>query len=158
MDRIVNDFGHWLGRLFDFSDNSIGLLKLAAVSFGVFTSYVLKGEPEMDAFVGASCLVLVDTMSGYWAAVVAKEPRPSKKLARVVTKVVGYLCVVIVASVAEHTVAKTVPVVVGCCWLMIATEGYSILENVEKTGLGRFRALRKILGRVIEDDKEKGKK
>jgi len=166
MDRIVRDYPYWMHSLVAWQDGW-GLVKVAAVFFGAISGYVLDGPGTADAALGAAILILLDTVTGYLAAVVKKRPRTSVVLGRVLTKTFGYMSVVVVAAVLEQVFpgsgAFTVTVgenaiplslVGGVLWLIIAVEGYSILENVEEMGLGRFRFLRRILGKALETVEE----
>lgn len=160
MDRIIEDLPHWLHKLAAFQAGWGGFLKVVIAASGLVYQYFVAGPNTVDAAVGAGILVIFDTLTGFMAAVAQKRRRTSRRLSRVITKTFGYLAVVVVAAVAQKTIAKgsTLPLVDLVLWLVIATEGYSVLENVEKMGLGRFKALRKLLGKVVEDDDKEPEK
>lgn len=140
-------------KVFSFQTFIAGAVKTLAVILGVALGYLFDQQAELDSAIGAGILLIFDTLTGFAAAVVAKEVRTSRKMARVLTKSFGYLAVIIVAAVAEKTIGfkHDAPIVTGILWLIIATEGYSILENVEKMGVGKFTALRKLLGKHLDD-------
>ena len=151
MDRIFKDTPWVVSKLFSFVDG-FGLLKLLSAGIGVTLGYLFRGQTEMESAIGAFVLIVVDTATGWAAAMKNKRPRTSAKLSRIITKLFGYLAVIAVASVVEQNILRGAPVVNGTLWIIIATEGYSIMENVERIGLGRFEILRRILGKVIEED------
>lgn len=152
--RFAKDVPDRLFNLMNFLDGA-GAIKLGSAVLGACLGYVLPGESERNSAIGAGVLVLFDTITGIIAAKKRKKEIKSGLLGRVLTKVFVYFSVAIVAAVAQATVASgSLPIIVPVLWLIIATEGYSILENVEKAGFRRFSFLRRLLGRVIESDKE----
>ena len=157
MDRLIKDAPEFIRSMFSFIDGG-GLLKIAAVTFAIISHYLFDKPSEQSAAIGAGVLVLMDSVTGYLAAWRRKQARTSHKLGRVITKSFGYLAVITIAAVCEDTFSNALPIVDGVLWLIIATEGYSILENVERMGLGRFAFLRSILGKVLADDHEIDKK
>lgn len=78
-------------------------------------------------------LILVDTATGIWAAV--KQDRKSfnsKKLRKVVSKIIVYVTAILVVKVTEDYLSGTIPweeVVTG---VLSAIEVTSILENMSK--------------------------
>lgn len=154
LDRIVLDTPRFTLRLFSFVDTP-GIMKMLTVGIGLAVHYLFDQPSELDAAVGAGALVVADTITGFLAAWRQGHERTSYRLSRVITKTFGYLSVVLIGAVAEKTFGKSLPTVQAILWLIIATEGYSILENVEKMGLGRFKALRSILGKVMETETPK---
>lgn len=155
MDRITTDLPGRLLKLLSFND-SAGIVKGIASVLGIVAGYVFDGDAARSAAIGVCILVILDTVTGFWAAVVQGVPRTSAKIARVLSKVFGYAAVTGVAAVSANTIAKglNTPIVTGVLWLIIATEGLSILENAEKMGLAHFGFLRSILGKVIQDDND----
>ena len=166
MDRIVRDFPYWLKGLVAWQDG-YGVVKGVVMVAGALAGYLFDGPGKVDAAVGAVIVVALDTITGYLAAVIRKRRRSSYALSRVVSKVAGYMSVVVLAAVLEKvfpdggafTIAFgdnkiALSPVGGVLWLIIAVEGYSILENVEKIGCGRFKFLRRLLGKVIDSVEE----
>jgi toxin secretion/phage lysis holin len=159
IERLIQDSPVAVARLFSSEADSGIFFKIAGATLGVALHYLFDQPSEVDAATGAFILLVADTITGFAAAVKLKKPRTSLKLSRVISKLFGYLAVVAVATVVENTITKAanIPIVDGVLWLIIATEGFSILENVERMGLGRFKSLRLILGKVMdegEDDNE----
>lgn len=78
-------------------------------------------------------LILIDTATGVWAAV--KQDRKSfssKKLRKVVSKIIVYVLAILVVKVTENYLSSTIPwedVVTG---VLSAIEVTSILENMSK--------------------------
>lgn len=149
--RIGNDWD-LVKKLFLVSDDWTGYLKLAALALGIAFGYLFDTEAKFDAALGAFILMLLDTVTGIMCAFKEGTPRTSARFSRVLVKTFEYLAVITVAAIVERVIFPAIPLVVGALCLIIATEGTSILENVEKLGGGRFRGLKKVLGRVIEDD------
>lgn len=166
MERILRDFPYWTKNLLAWQDG-FGIAKLAVAIGGAIAGYILDGPGKTDAAIGAGIVVTLDTITGYMAAVIRKRRRSSYALSRVVSKTAGYMSVVVLAAVMEKVFPGggafslsfgetniALSPVGGVLWLIIAVEGYSILENVEKMGLGRFKFLRRILGKVIDQAEE----
>ncbi|MEQ1761602.1 MAG: phage holin family protein [Pyrinomonadaceae bacterium] len=154
MDRIVSDTPHFMTSLFAVEEGT-GVIKVAIVAFGMASTYLFDSPSEIQNALGAGLLVLVDTITGIMVAVKKRKPRSSAKLSRVLTKLFGYLSVVAVAAVCSKAVpGLTLPIVDAVLWLVIATEGLSILENADALGLGRFAVLKKLLGTFSEGSDE----
>lgn len=145
--------------LLSFQDGE-GVVKALIVSLMAGATYVFPTKDLQDTAIAASVLVLLDTVTGIIAAFIEKKPRTSQGFARVIAKAFAYLSVCAVAAIVEKTIFKGsgLSVSMGVLWLVIATEGISAIENVEKISGGRFRLLKAFLGRVIDDDKEAASK
>ena len=109
-----------------------------AAALASAVTYFLPGA-SYDLAIGAYVLICLDTMTGFWASVVTGHKITSARLSRVLTKLFGYGSVVVVCSVAAHSVPGAEPLhaiaVSGVCGWIILTEGVSILENVGKMGV-----------------------
>ena len=58
----------------------------------------------MDFAIAAGLLITFDTVTGVWSTIVTGHKITSAKFSRVLTKCIGYGSVVIVCSVATHTI------------------------------------------------------
>jgi phage-related holin len=145
--------------LFAFQDGE-GFAKALIVGLMAGATYVFPTKDLQDTAVAASILVLLDTVTGIMAVFIEKKPRTSQSFARVIAKAFAYLSVCAVAAIVERTIFKGsgLSISMGILWLIIATEGISVIENVERISGGRFRWLRALLGKVIDQDKEAARK
>lgn len=113
------------------------------------TNYFLGGPSGVELLAGAAGLIVLDTVTGFWAAKQSGEPVTSAKLSRVLTKLLGYGAVIVVSSVVLHAVPNAVGwrdlTAAGVLTLVIMTEAISILENVRKMGLALPGPLEKLL-------------
>lgn len=136
-----------------FTDTWIG--KIIAAAFAGALEYLFPIETGRAMAVGAMSLILVDTLTGWYAATVAGNKITSAKFSRVLTKILGYGSIVIVAAVAAHTLPGTQDyqhvAVSGVVGFVIVTEGISILENVAKMGLASPPWLKKWLKERLKD-------
>lgn len=138
-----------------------GVLKAVTVLFMAVEAYLFPSDALKQAAVAAGILVVLDTATGTLAAFVTSTPRSSAKFARALTKVFAYLAVCTVAAAAEKTFGQGsgLPVTMGVLWLIVATEGLSVIENAERITGGKFRVLRAVLGKAArpsEDDRPVG--
>lgn len=139
-------------NLFAFTDTE-GFTKGALVIIVAVTSYIYPTKGLQDAAIAAGVLVVFDTITGLMAAAIQKKPRTSKAFSRVIAKTFAYLSVSAVATVVEKTIFTNsqLSISMTVLWLVIATEGLSILENVEAISGGKFSVLKKLLGKVIDN-------
>lgn len=80
-------------------------------------------------------LMLVDLVTGVWAAVRERQPITSERLRRSVVKSVVYLLALIVAAVAERFIfGPSVPILKVVSGVVASTELLSILENLSRIG------------------------
>lgn len=133
-------------RLFAFQDLQ-GVVKGLTVAATIVYSYLFKADTEQAAALGLAILLVLDLVTGVAAAIKEGRAVTSRALSQTVVKLVDYFAVIVVAAVVEHTVfgKRDVPVVEGVVYLMIATEGLSILENARRCGFRSFPFLEKIL-------------
>jgi len=150
----IKDAPYFVHNLFSFIDGA-GIAKAVTVGLGLSIQYLFGNQTEIDAVYGAAILVVVDSFTGIAVAFKTQTPRTSQRLGRVLTKIFGYLAVIIVAAVTKRAMGPvaTIPLVNAVLWLIIATEGLSILENVDQLGVGKFPVLGKILSSVLESKK-----
>lgn len=155
LDRLISETPGILGKLFAFEDIG-GMVKMTIIALGVATHYIFNSPSELQSAAGAAILITLDTLTGLMVAFKTGRPRTSAKLSRILTKVFGYMAVAAVASVCKKALLWQVelPLVDGILLLVIATEGLSILENVDALGVGKFPALKKILGTVAAGENE----
>lgn len=112
--------------------------KAIGAFFGGMVGYLFPSPAAYAAACGAAALICVDTVTGFWAAIVTGKKVSSAKFVRVITKIIGYGSCVIVAAVATKSTGTDHiqgALVTGVGVFVIATEGISILENVAKMGL-----------------------
>lgn len=145
-------------NLLAFQDGE-GIVKAVIVGLMAGATYVFPTKDLQDTAVSAAILVVLDTLTGITAVVVEKKTRTSAGFARVLAKAFAYLSVCAVAAIVEKTIFKGsgLSISMGVLWLVVATEGMSVIENVERISGGRFRLLRAILGKVLDNDKEAAK-
>jgi phage-related holin len=149
----------YLKDLFAFQDGD-GIMKVLIIGVSATVSYVFPTQILRDTAIAAFSLIALDTMTGLAAAFIEKRKRSSLAFSRVLVKSFGYLAVCIVASVVEKTILRGsgFAVQIGILWLIIATEGVSILENTQRISGHRFKLLQTILGNIIDQDEEDAKK
>lgn len=153
MERVLTEFPSIVKGMFGLGDTrNEQLLKLVTAASAWVISYYVPHESSAKAATGLGLVIVADTIAGWTAACIQGVERDSRKLSRVISKSFAYLSVVTLAAVVQNTISKDTPIVTVILWIGIANEGYSILEKVEKMGLGRFAVLRKILGKVISEN------
>lgn len=159
MPRNLSDVQIYVKSLFAFQDGE-GIVKAFILATTAVGTYVFPTSRLQETAIAAGALVFLDTITGLIKAFMTKKPRTSTGFARVLSKTFSYLSVCAVAAVVERTILGNsgLSLTLGVLWLVIATEGISIIENVEKISGGRFRLLKAFLGRVIDDDKEAASK
>ncbi|MBN9503834.1 MAG: hypothetical protein BGO01_08845 [Armatimonadetes bacterium 55-13] len=115
------------------------LPKTVAAGLAGLLDYLLPEHGSRDLALAAAALILLDTATGFWAALVSGKRVSSAKFSRVLTKLLGYGSVVVVCGVASHAVpgaAGFQPVAIsGVLGFVVLTEGISILENVGRMGV-----------------------
>jgi toxin secretion/phage lysis holin len=152
--RILLPLPSLLHKLFADSLGAKGLGAAAAV----IVEYLLPVQGSRDMAIAAGALLVLDTLTGAWAAFVSGRKVSSAKFARVVSKVFGYFSCLVVCAVAMRTVPgasgllpTAIAVVLG---FIIATEGISILENVGRMGVKTPPFLTKWLRDRLKDKPE----
>lgn len=110
------------------------------------------------ALLGLLICLLVDTITGFWAAPKRGQVRSSNKLSRFVTKLITYMLAVIIMHVLEILVFPDYATVMrlqlarlvctAICWLEI----YSTLENLfDITGLKVFQYITQLSFKKIKE-------
>ncbi|MCW5943288.1 MAG: phage holin family protein [Fimbriimonadaceae bacterium] len=125
------------------------LLKYLAGVSGACWGYLFPDQAVRDAALAAGLLILLDTVTGLWAAIVTGKAVKSAKFGRALSKILGYGSVVAVCAVVTRHVpgasawqSMSVSAVVT---LVIVTEAISILENVRKLGIKLPFGMEKLL-------------
>lgn len=124
--------------------NHLSTLALAALA--VFA-------PLQSTLVALLFLVIMDTITGLWAAIVTKTPISSRKLSRTIVKTLIYLLTVCIVHVANTYLLLAGPFLVPLDSLITSfialTELKSILENFQK--IQRQPLLQFIIDRLSAD-------
>lgn len=137
-------------------------MKYFAALFASAVAYVLPQPMLRDMAVGAFVLILVDTLTGVAAAWSTCKAVKSAKFGRVLTKILAYGSVIVVASIAGKFLLGGSPLLqsaqVAVLTLIMCREGLSVLENVNGILGWKFKFLEDLLkGRAknISLDEEK---
>ena len=118
--------------------------KIMVAMFAFFASLAC---PVGEIMFFAGFMVFVDTFTGIWAAKMRGDKITSRKLGRVVSKLVLYPIAIIVAAWCEK-LQPGVPFVESATTLLIVVEGKSMIENL--TDILGYNFLRIIKG-IITD-------
>lgn len=114
-------------------------LKWATAALGAVVAYVLPTGALVDMAIASGVFIALDTLTGMMASKEEGEPISSAKFSRLLTKLIGYSVVVIVASLAARNIpgfGELAPAATGAVLtLTITTEGISILENLDRMGV-----------------------
>lgn len=109
--------------------------------------------PLQSTLVALLFLVIMDTITGLWAAFVTNTPISSRKLSRTIVKTLVYLLTVCIVHVANKYLLAAGPFLVPLDSLITSfialTELKSILENLQK--IQRQPLLQFIIDRVASD-------
>jgi len=123
----------------------------------VLLDYLLPVQAPRDLALAAGGLIVLDTFTGLWAALVCGKKVSSAKFSRVLTKLFGYGSVVVVCAVATRAVPGAVgfqPTALAAVLGFVAlTEGISILENVGRMGVKTPSFLKKWLRERLSQDR-----
>lgn len=117
--------------------------------------YVFGSAALAQAAVGCLVLIILDTCTGFYAAIVTKQDITSARLSRVLVKVLSYGSVAVVVAILTRHMPGLNDLHEACMGLVVAvvmaTEALSVLENVERMGLKGFGWLSRMLkGRLRE--------
>ena len=126
---------------------SENLEKIATIVASL-TAGILLPVAEILLFTGF--VLVMDTFTGIWAAKKRGERIHSSKMKRVLSKLLLYPAIIIIASWAEK-ILPAIPFIDGAAVILIAVEGKSILENASDI-LGYD--LLKVIKAYISDGKE----
>lgn len=100
-------------------------------------------------------LIVSDTFTGIWAAW-KKDGRhavTSRKMGRVITKIILYPLAIIVAKVAEEYLAPRVPWVEVTLGILAVVEVKSVFENISKVlGFDLWSRVKKVIWKDKEDE------
>lgn len=126
---------------------------------GAAAVWVFPTPALQQMALGALVLVLCDTLTGVWASIVTGKGVSSARLARVITKLLGYGAASLVCATVGQTVPGLEDFQAACVGLIlgfvIATEGVSILENVRRMGVRLPAGLTKLLREQLSVEPEK---
>ena len=137
--------------------------KWLIAAFTSAVAYVLPQPMLRDMAIGVFILILFDTVTGVASAWSTGKAVKSAKFGRVLTKILAYGSVIVVASVAGKYVLGGSPLLqsaqVAVLTLIMCREGLSVLENVNGILGWKFKFLEDLLkGRVksagIEEKQE----
>lgn len=123
--------------------------KWLIAAFTSAVAYVLPHPMLRDMAIGAFILILFDTVTGVAAAWSTGKAVKSAKFGRVLTKILAYGSVIVVASVAGKYVLGGSPLLqsaqVAVLTLIMCREGLSVLENVNGILGWKFKFLEDLL-------------
>lgn len=128
--------------------------KAAIATVVAFVTYFLPGVNSRELFIWAMSFIVLDTVTGVWASYKTGIPIESMRFARLIEKTKAYLVLVIVAAGAGRLADMSnnsgdLVVSFGLGFVM-ATEGLSILENLNRIGIARVPALERIFKGVTD--------
>lgn len=116
-----------------------GWVKASAMYLGALVAWVLPSQAVRDTTIACVSLIALDTMTGVVAGIKAGHPLSSAKFSRVLSKAVAYSSVVAVVSICGKYLPGMsdfrIPGITAVLYLILATEGISVLENVSKLGV-----------------------
>lgn len=98
------------------------LLGLTALVAGIFV-------PIGEILMFTGFVILIDTITGIWAAKKRGEKIHSSKMKRVLSKLILYPLAIILASWSER-ILPGIPFIKGAALLLVSVEGKSVLENL----------------------------
>ena len=105
-------------------------------------------------------LIIVDTFTGIWAAYKRKEEINSRKLGRIMQKIVLYPLAIIIAKVAEDYLAPDIPWIYVTTGIIGAVEVKSNFENIGSIlGFNLWKRIKAVIWKdkvdtLAEEDKE----
>jgi phage-related holin len=116
----------------------------------LFLSALAVFAPVQAVLLAVLALVLLDAVTGIWAARKRGEEIRSAGLRRTVSKVLAYEVAIVAGHiVGVYLLAGALPVVSLICGCIALVEGVSILENIQTvTGSNLFKAVIDRLGSV----------
>lgn len=118
------------------------LEKIVVAMFAFFASLTC---PISEIMFFAGFMVFIDTFTGIWAAICRGDKITSRKLGRVVSKLVLYPTAIIVAAWCEK-LQPGVPFVKSATTLLIVVEGKSMIENLSDIlGYNFLRIIKSII-------------
>lgn len=128
--------------------------KTVIAGFVAVAAYFLPGLNSRELFIWAMSFIMLDTITGVWASYKTGIPIESMRFSRLIEKTKAYLVLVIVAAgagrLADMTNNSGDLVVSFGLGFVIATEGLSILENLNRIGIARIPALERIFKGVAD--------
>jgi|CXWL01.1.fsa_nt_gi phage-related holin len=114
-------------------------VKAISISFGAALAWILPSQAVRDTGIACIVLVALDTITGMVAAIRSGKPISSAKFSRVLSKLIAYGSVVSVVSICGKylpgMVDFRIPLITASLYLILATEGISVLENAASLGV-----------------------
>ena len=127
-----------------FLDNAA--IKFVLASLGVSAGFLFG--VEFYDFIGILIvLVVIDTITGVWAARQVKEPISSKRFITSVPKLLRYLVFIAAGHMLQQIIGLNLYIENAILIYLAATEFISIAENLGKAGMP---VPRKLLNRIEE--------
>jgi len=121
---------------------SENLEKIIVAMFAFFASLIC---PISEIILFAGFMVFIDTFTGIWASLTRGDKITSRKLSRVVSKLILYPLALIVAAWCEK-LQPGVPFVKSATTLLIVVEGKSMIENLtDILGYNFLRIIKSII-------------
>lgn len=111
---------------------------------------VLVLSPIHHLMVAVSALVVLDFVTGVWAALKRSEKISSNKMKRSITKAIMYQIALVMAFIVETYLIKDVPVIKVVAGLIGLTEAQSLTENIKQiTGVDHWATLKALLNKSL---------
>lgn len=87
--------------------------------------------PIQSLIVTTAVMIVIDLVTGIWAAIKRKEPITSAGLRRTVSKILVYEVAIMLAYLAEHYMSDAIPFVKMASAMVSVVELKSIYENLD---------------------------
>lgn len=120
-----------------------------AAVWGAIAGYIGQQETVLRSLAALALLVACDWISGIKASAYEGKPIESSKLRRTGDKIVGYsIGALVLALLAKEMGLKSewgAGAVTSLCWWYMATEAWSIAENLDRMGTGMPKWVKKRL-------------
>jgi len=95
----------------------------------VFAVLIALIVPLVDSLIFIGLLIVIDTITGMWAASKKKENVTSKQLANGVLPKIGLYPLILIASAGAESLFPEIPFIKGAAGIIAAVEVLSIFEN-----------------------------
>lgn len=125
-------------------------------AIGAGVAYILPSAAVRDTAIAAAFMVALDTVTGIASSLRKGKPLSSARFSRVLSKLIAYGSVVAVVSVCGKFLPGLsdfrIPGITAALYLILATEGISVLENANSLGVALPKGLVKWLKGKLEDE------
>lgn len=132
--------------------------KAASAAMGGWLAYILPTEAVRASCGACAILIAIDTITGIAASIRSGHPLSSAKFSRVLSKLIAYGSVVAVVSICGRYLPGLadfrVPAITAALYLILATEGISVLENASKLDVKLPKGLVKWLKGKLQEEAE----